>query len=110
MLEFIRAVLQVPEVGMRNPRSSGVAASRISLHWCNVGDGAMKVILVMKVCRFRKQTLIQIKRINRICLRNLQTFITRVTFITPSPHFERDQIKFSPTKRPCHAVNLSRCL
>jgi len=39
MLEFIRAVLQVPEVGMRNPGSGGVAASRISLHWRNVGDG-----------------------------------------------------------------------
>ena len=55
MLEFIRVVLQVPEVGMRNP--SGVAASRISLHWRNVGDGVIKVTLVMKVCRFRKQIL-----------------------------------------------------
>jgi hypothetical protein len=48
----------------------------------------MKVTLVMKVCRFCKQILSM--RLIRLCSDaifniDFKTFVTRVTFITPSP-------------------------
>ena len=48
----------------------------------------MKVTLVTKVLKSILKIASEhrrIKRIDKICLQNLQTFITRVTFITPSP-------------------------